>query len=218
MAKILNWARLIIYIRPNDLEEGPMLIIIPKIIRINYNFLEVSRKFFLILILLDLIIICFKQTFIWSKILFYHLKKIRILSSVRIPQIKLIKDRILYEENALIQVVAKRQVCRHATDPVASRQTLSRRDRVDPWRQRVVLFLIKFCIFPDYFHYKQGPELLFSDHQLSSSILSILSLSNIAYSFSLFLNQPFYKQYSAFTRLRITQPSSKLPSPQTCKV
>ena len=56
MAKILNWARSSILMRPNDLEEGPMLIIIPKAIRINYGFLEVSRKFILILILLDLII------------------------------------------------------------------------------------------------------------------------------------------------------------------
>ena len=57
MAKILNWARLFILMRPNDLEEGPILIIIPKIIRINYNFLEFSRRFLLILILLDLIVI-----------------------------------------------------------------------------------------------------------------------------------------------------------------
>ena len=56
IAKILNWARCFILIRPNDLEEGPMLIIIPKVIRINYSFLEVSRRFLLILILLDLII------------------------------------------------------------------------------------------------------------------------------------------------------------------
>ena len=63
MARILNWARLIIYMRPNDLGKGPMLIIIPKIIRINYSFLEVSRKFFLILILLDLIINYFKIDF-----------------------------------------------------------------------------------------------------------------------------------------------------------
>ena len=63
MAKILNWAWLIILIWPNDLEEGPILIIIPKIIRINYNFLEVSRRFFLILILLDLIINYFKIDF-----------------------------------------------------------------------------------------------------------------------------------------------------------
>ena len=56
MAKILNWARSSILIRPNDLEEGPILIVIPKVIRINYSFLEVSRKFFLILILIGLII------------------------------------------------------------------------------------------------------------------------------------------------------------------
>ena len=37
-----------------------MLIIIPKIIRINYKFQEVSRRFLLILILLDLIINYFK--------------------------------------------------------------------------------------------------------------------------------------------------------------
>ena len=40
-----------------------MLIIIPKIIRINYSFLEVSGRFFLILILLDLIINYFKIDF-----------------------------------------------------------------------------------------------------------------------------------------------------------
>ena len=76
MAKILNWARCSILIRPNDLEEGPMLINIPKTIRINYSFLEVSRKFFLILILLDLIINYFKIDFICSKKSFYYLKNI----------------------------------------------------------------------------------------------------------------------------------------------
>ena len=39
MAKILNWARNEFYMRPNDLEEG-LLIIIPKVIRIDFNLLE----------------------------------------------------------------------------------------------------------------------------------------------------------------------------------
>ena len=56
MAKILNWARFDLYMRPNDLGEGPMLIIIPKIIRINYSLLEFSRRFSLILIRVELII------------------------------------------------------------------------------------------------------------------------------------------------------------------
>ena len=39
MAKILNWAQNEFYIRPNDQVVGP-LIIIPKIIRIDFNLLE----------------------------------------------------------------------------------------------------------------------------------------------------------------------------------
>ena len=35
MAKILNWARFGFYMRPNDLEEGLLLIIIPKAILLN---------------------------------------------------------------------------------------------------------------------------------------------------------------------------------------
>ena len=55
MAKILNWARFDLYMRPNDLGEGPMLI--PKFIIIDYSLLEFSRRFSLILIRLELIII-----------------------------------------------------------------------------------------------------------------------------------------------------------------
>ena len=46
MAKILNWARFEPYMWPNDLEEGLLLIIIPKAIRIDYSLLEYSRRFF----------------------------------------------------------------------------------------------------------------------------------------------------------------------------
>ena len=46
MAKILNLARFDLYMWPDDLGEGPMIIIIPKVIRINYGFLEFSRRFF----------------------------------------------------------------------------------------------------------------------------------------------------------------------------
>ena len=56
MARILNWARFDLYMRPDDLGEGPILIIIPKVIRINYSLLEFSRRFSLILIRLELII------------------------------------------------------------------------------------------------------------------------------------------------------------------
>ena len=41
---------------PNDLEEG-LLIMIPKVIRIDFNLLELSKRFFKILIRLGLIII-----------------------------------------------------------------------------------------------------------------------------------------------------------------
>ena len=37
MANLLNWARFEPYMRPNDLEEG-LLIIIPKVIRIDLIF------------------------------------------------------------------------------------------------------------------------------------------------------------------------------------
>ena len=57
MAKILNWAWFDLYMWPNDLGEGPMLIVISKVIRINYSLLEFSRRFSLILIGLELIII-----------------------------------------------------------------------------------------------------------------------------------------------------------------
>ena len=39
MAKILNWARFGSYMRPNDLEESLLLIIIPKAIKIDYSLL-----------------------------------------------------------------------------------------------------------------------------------------------------------------------------------
>ena len=39
MAKILNWARFDLYMRFDDLGEGPMLIIIPKVIGINSKIL-----------------------------------------------------------------------------------------------------------------------------------------------------------------------------------
>ena len=64
MAKILNWARFDPYMRPNDLGEGPMLIIIPKVIRIDYSLLEFSRRFSLILIRLELIIIFFDKFYL----------------------------------------------------------------------------------------------------------------------------------------------------------
>ena len=54
MANLLNWAWFEPYMRPNDLGEGPMLIIIPKVIRINYSLLEFSRSFSLVLIELEL--------------------------------------------------------------------------------------------------------------------------------------------------------------------
>ena len=57
MAKTLNWAQFDPYMRPNDLGEGPMLIIILRVIRIDYSLLEVSRRFSLNLIELELIII-----------------------------------------------------------------------------------------------------------------------------------------------------------------
>ena len=56
MAKILNWGWFDLYMRPNDLGEGPMLIIIPKVLRIDYSFLEFFRRFSLVLIELELII------------------------------------------------------------------------------------------------------------------------------------------------------------------
>ena len=56
MAKILNGVQFDLYMRPNDLGEGPMLIIIPKVIRIDYSLLEFSRRFSLVLIELELII------------------------------------------------------------------------------------------------------------------------------------------------------------------
>ena len=40
MAKILNWAQTGFYLRPNDLEEGLLLIIILKDMRIDYSLLE----------------------------------------------------------------------------------------------------------------------------------------------------------------------------------
>ena len=46
MAKILNWTRFGFYMRPKDLEEDIILIIIPKAIRIVYSLLEYSRRFF----------------------------------------------------------------------------------------------------------------------------------------------------------------------------
>ena len=46
MAKILNWAWFGTYMRSNDLEEGLLLIIIPKTIRIDYSLLESSKRFF----------------------------------------------------------------------------------------------------------------------------------------------------------------------------
>ena len=56
MANLLNWARFEPYMRPNDLEEGLLLIINLKAIRIDYSLLEYSRKFSYILIELGLII------------------------------------------------------------------------------------------------------------------------------------------------------------------
>ena len=45
MANLPNWDQFEPNMRPNDLEEGLLLIIIPKAIRIDYSLLEYSRRF-----------------------------------------------------------------------------------------------------------------------------------------------------------------------------
>ena len=111
--------------------------------------------------------------------------------------------------------------------PVATRQALSPRDRACRQatksvlrRQSGVLFLIKFYLFPDCFLINRVLNLRFYSstiNQFSSSIFISLSLKLEAFSLYSF-SKPSLLQNSSYISTRHTQPSSKLPSPQTCKV